>query len=41
MVEASTEGAQNVAAIQLGNGQEIERSSEKSNPRGAANRMQQ
>src|SRR6266566_4876989 len=39
MVEASTEGAQNVAAIQLGNGQEIERSSEKSNPRGAANRM--
>ena len=41
MVEPRTERAQNVAAIQLGDGQEVERRGEEPNPCGAANGMQQ
>jgi hypothetical protein len=41
MVEASAERAQNVATIKLRDGQEVERSSEKSNPGGAANGIEQ
>ncbi len=41
MVETSAEGAQDMAAIQLGDGQEVERSGEKPDPGGAANGMEQ
>ncbi len=41
MMKASIEGTQNVAAVQLGDRQEVERSSEEPNPGGAANGMQQ
>ena len=41
MMKASIERAQNVAAVQLGDRQEVERSSEEPNPGGAANGMQQ
>src|SRR5713226_9780437 len=40
-VSARVERTQNVATVQLGHGQEIERSGEKSDPGGAANRMKQ
>jgi len=41
MVETSTQRAKNVAAVKLGHGQQIERSGEKSDPSGAANRVEQ
>src|SRR5438132_7383751 len=41
MRKASIEGTQNVAAVQLGDRQEVERSSEEPNPGGTANGMQQ
>src|SRR5260370_14269566 len=40
-VSARVERTQNVATVQLGHGQEIERSGEKADPGGAANRMKQ
>ena len=40
-MKAGAERTQNVAAVKLGHGQEIERSSEKPDPGGAANRMKQ
>ena len=40
-VERSTEGTQYVAAVELGNGQKIERSCEKADPGGAADGMKQ
>src|SRR5260370_152406 len=40
-VQPGTDGAENVAAIQLGNGQQIERSCKQPDPCGAANGMKQ
>src|SRR6266568_2090835 len=40
-VQPGTDGTENVAAIQLGNGQQIERSCKQPNPCGAANGMKQ
>ena len=40
-VEGSAEGTQNVAAVELRNGQEIERSGEETNPGGASDGIKQ